>query len=200
MKRALALALIFLCAMLTGCAQTASSPAMYIEEAQLNQSETAIAKLLGANTQQLICDFKLDETVQSFHLNTYELKDGAWEQISGGGGHAWSGKEGRMALEFDVIPDGMRIAVQNGDDLSATKHTSAVQLDTTGMSRSTAMLSDRTEIVYGQEIPLVLQTYTDQMEHRSYMPETFFTPEVYAEEGFTHVYAITIMFSQEPLK
>ena len=184
----------------TACTPAAPSPAMYVEPAQLNQDEEAIAKLLGANTEQLIYDFKVDETVQSFYLTVYHLEDGAWTVFNGGGGYAWSGKEGRLALDFDVIPNGMRVALQHGDQFSATSHTASEPMDTENTSRSTSRLSSRTALVYEQEVPLVLQTYTDRMEHRSYSPESFFTPEVYAEGGFTDVYAITIMFSQTQLQ
>lgn len=198
MKRLLTLLLA--CILCTACTPVAPSPAMYVEPAQLNQDEEAIARLLGANTEQLIYDFRVDQTVQSFTLTVYHLEEGAWTVFNGGGGYAWSDTEGRLALDFDVIPDGMRVAIQHGDRLSATSHTAAELMDTENTSRSTSRLSNRTALVYEQEVPLVIQTYTNRMEHRSYSPESFFTPELFADGGFTDVYAVTIMFSQTPLQ
>lgn len=199
MKRCLIALILCLTLLLCGCTAE-KAPKMYVEPAQLTKQEDAIAKLLGANTDQLIYDFNLDKTVGSFQLNVYRLEDGQWVLSNGGGGCAWDNATGRLALGFDVIPDGMRVALQCGDDYSATQHTSAETMDTTGMSRSTSRLSSRTALTYDKEVPLVIQSFTDRMEHHSYAPESYFTPEVFADNGFTHVYAITIQFSQKPLE
>ena len=68
---------------LIACGNTAKKPALYIEKAQLSEQEESIAKLLGANSEQLIYDFKLDNTVTSVQINTYVLINGEWKPISG---------------------------------------------------------------------------------------------------------------------
>ena len=67
------------------------------------------------------------------------------------------------------------------------------------MSRTTALLSSRTEIVYEREIPIAVQINTTKNEVSSYDPEYFFQPEEYEKFGYEHVYALTVMFSREPL-
>ena len=192
--------LLLLClVLLCSCTPFSASPAMYIEPAQLNQQEAAIAKLLGAGSDHLLFDFKTDERVQSARVQVYELLDGAWEPLQGDG-FAWTGKQGRLALGFEVVPDSLRVAIQHGEHYSATTYTASERLDTANTSRSTVRLAGRTELSYNQEVPLVIQTFTDRAEHRSYAPESYFTPEVFASGGFTHVYAITLRFSQQPLE
>lgn len=199
MKRCMIALILCLTLLLCGCTAE-KAPKMYVEPAQLTKQEDAIVKLLGADPDQFIYDFTVDQTVKSFQLNVYCLEDGQWVPSNGGGGYAWDNPKGRLALGFGVIPNGMRVALQCGDDYSATRHTSAEPMDTTGMSRGISRLSSRTALTYDQEVPLVIQSFTDRMEHYSYTPESYFTPEVFADKGFTHVYAITIQFSQNPLE
>ncbi len=96
---------------LTACNQTPQKPEMYIEKAELTGQEENLAKLLGVNENQRIYDFKLDDTVQTVRVNMYELKDGSWKLISGGGGQQFSDSRGRMALRFDKLSEGMRVAI-----------------------------------------------------------------------------------------
>ena len=78
-------ALIALLALLAGCSAEAA-PSMYIEPAKLDEKEEAVAKLLGADTDQHLFDVVLDGTARKVSVCTYELVDGAWELRSGGGG------------------------------------------------------------------------------------------------------------------
>ena len=79
-------ALLVLLALLAGCSAGAA-PAMYIQPAELNEEEEAVAKLLGADTDQHLFDVVLDGTAKTVRVNTYVLEDGKWELVTGGGGH-----------------------------------------------------------------------------------------------------------------
>ena len=68
-----------------------------------------------------------------------------------------------------------------------------------GLGRTTAFLSERTEIVYEREIPLAIQISTAKNDVLSYNPSYFFQPEEYEKLDYEHVYALTVTFSQEPL-
>lgn len=68
-----------------------------------------------------------------------------------------------------------------------------------GMATTTSYLSNRTEIVYEKEVPIAVQIVTSKNEISSYDPEYFFQPEEYEKFGYEHVYALTVLFSQEPL-
>lgn len=182
---------------LVACGNTAKKPAIYIEKAQLSEQEESIAKLLGANSEQLIYDFKLDNNVKSVQINTYELINGAWKLVSGGGGKAFSDDKGRLALDFGNLAEGLRVAFQSEHSSSSTRCSTEPTEDFTGMSRATSILNDLTEITYEQEIPLVIQILTAQNSVSSYNVEYFFTPDKYEKHGYEHIYAITIRFSQK---
>ena len=195
------IALFALLALLAGCSAEAA-PSMYIEPAELDEKEEAVAKLLGADTDQHLFDVVLDGTAKKVSVNTYELEDGEWKLVTGGGGMALKEgvKEGRMAFGFEDLRGEYREAVQFGKDFTAVKYGSPDALDDPeGMGRATSLLSDRTEIVYEKEIPLAIQINTTKNEVRSYDPEYFFQPEEYEKFGYEHVYALTVTFSQEPL-
>lgn len=100
MKRAWAMLLsVLLIFTLSACTQS-NTHQMYIEEAQLTEEEQNIANLLGVNQDYRLYDFKLDDTVKSIQINTYELTDGKWHLVSGGGGLSFEDSCGRFALSF----------------------------------------------------------------------------------------------------
>lgn len=195
------IALFALLALLAGCSAEAA-PAMYIQPAQLTEEEEAVAKLLGADTDQHLFDVVLDGTAKKVSVNTYMLADGEWKLVTGGGGMALKEgvKQGRMAFGFEDLRGEYREAVQFGKDFTAVKYGSPDDLDDPeGLGRTTSFLSNRTEIVYGQEIPLAIQINTSRNEVLSYDTEYFFQPEEYEKFGYEHVCALTVTFSQEPL-
>lgn len=199
MKKACVLVAL-LALVLCGCtAQVA--PGMYIQPAELNEEEEAVAKLLGADTDQHLFDVVLDGTAKKVSVCTYELVDGAWELRSGGGGMALKegAKEGRMAFGFEDLRGSLRKAVQFGDDFFASSHEIPKEKTEENLGRTTSFLSNRTEIVYEREVPLAVQINTNSNGIISYDVEYFFRPEEYAKSGYEHVYALTVTFSQEPL-
>lgn len=192
--------LVMLC--LSACSAQAA-PAMYIQPAELNEEEEAIAKLLGADTSQHLYDIVLDGTAKKMSVRSYELIDGKWEIFSGGGGMALKedAKKGRVAFGFEELRKDFRQAIQFGKDCSAVGlHRPEEETEEPdGMSTTTSYLSNRTEIVYGEEIPIAVQIITSKNEVSSYDPEYYFQPEEYEKHGYEHVYALTVLFSQEPL-
>ena len=204
MKKAFAL-LVLLALVLCGCSSAGAAPAMYIQPAELDEKEEAVAKLLGADTDQHLFDVVLDGTAKKVSVCIYELVDGEWELRSGGGGFSLNevrddARKGRMAFGFEDLRGEYREALQFGKDFTAVKYGSSEDLDDPeGMGRTTSFLSNRTEIVYGQEIPLAIQINTSKNEVVSYFTEYFFHPEEYEKFGYEHVYALTVTFSQEPL-
>lgn len=178
---------------LVGCDYEVSVPTMYLEPAQLTEEEENMANLLGLYTKYHIFDFVVDDSIQSIQVNTYQLRDGAWDLISGGGGHAFSDPCGRIALGVDRIPDGLRVALQSEHTNSSNSHTSAPETDFKLMSYTTSFLSDQTDIIYEQEIPLVIQIIKDDIN--SCHVEDFSNPEEFAE--YEYVYAIAVRFSQK---
>lgn len=186
---------------LGGCSAKADTPSMYIQPAELTEEEESIAKLLGADTDQHLFDVVLDGTAKKVSVCAYELVDGQWELFSGAAGIALAEdvtQKGRMAFGFEDLRGDFREALQFEESFSAVSWHGPEE-EEEGMSRTTSFLSNRTEIVYEQQIPIAVQINTTKNEVSSYDPEYFFQPEEYAKFGYEHVYALTVTFSREPL-
>ena len=184
---------------MVGCSDTEkTAEKMYIEPAQLTEEEEKIAALLGLDTHQKIYDFVLDETVQSIQVNTYRLMDGEWKLETGGGGQAFSDATGRIALSFERLDEGIRIAIQSEHTGGSTKYDSERNEDLNEIgSYTTSILSEKTEFVYEEEIPLAVQIITSKNEVVSYQVDYFNSPEEYEKFGYEGVFAITVRFSQK---
>ena len=177
-----------------------STSKMYIEPAQLTEEEENIAELLELNTKYRIFDFVLDDTVQSIQVNTYRLMDGEWKLETGGGGQAFSDANGRIALGFERLDEGIRSAIQSEHIGGATEYKSERSEDLKEIGGyATSVLSEKTEIVYEEEIPLVIQVITSKNEVAAYQPDYFHYPERYEELGYEGVFAVTIRFSKKTL-
>ena len=184
---------------MVGCSDTPKTDEkMYIEPAQLTEEEEKIARLLGLNTEQRIFDFELDETVKSIQVNTYRLIDGEWKLETGGGGQAFSDRDGRIALAFDRLDEGIRITMQSDHTGGSTEYKSErnEDLDEIG-SFATSVLSEKTEVYYEEEIPLAVQVITSNNQIMSYQVDYFHSLEEYEKLGYEGVFAITIRFSQK---
>ena len=164
----------------------------------MSRLEEQIAALLGLNTKQCIFDFVLDDTVQSIQVNTYRLIDGEWKLETGGGGQAFSDVKGRIALGFERLDEGIRIAIQSEHTGGSTEYKSERNKELEEIDASaTSFLSQKTEITYEEEIPLALQVITSKNEIVSYTVDYFNSPEEYEKLGYEGVFAITIRFSQK---
>lgn len=184
---------------MAGCAdKEKNEKKMYIETAQLTEEEEEIASLLGLNTEQRIYDFTLDESVQSIQVNTYRLMDGEWKLEAGGGGQAFSDTTGRIALGFERLDEGNRIAIQGEHTDGSTEYKSERNEDLNEIgSFATSVLSGKAEVVYEKEIPLAVQIITSKNEVVSYQVDYFHSPEEYEKLGYEGVFAITVRFSQK---
>ena len=150
------------------------------------------------NTEQRIYDFTLDESVQSIQVNTYRLMDGEWKLEAGGGGQAFSDTTGRIALGFERLDEGNRIAIQSEHTGGATEYNSERNEDLNEIgSFATSVLSEKTEFEYEEEIPLAVQIITSKNEVVSYKVDYFHSPEEYEKLGYEGVFAITVRFSQK---
>lgn len=200
MKRLIALFFVITAMIcIVGCSDTPEKVnKMYIEPAQLTVEEERIAALLGLNTKQRIFDFVLDETVQSIQVNTYRLIDGEWKLETGGGGQAFSDVKGRIALGFERLDDGIRIAIQSEHTGGSTEYKSERNEDLAEIGGfATSILSEKKEFNYEEEIPLAVQVITSKNEIVSYQVDYFNSPKEYEKLGYEGVFAITIRFSEK---
>lgn len=202
MKKAFAmlLAVLTVCS-LPGCAgekQQSTEPEMYIEPAQLNGDEKKMAQLLGGMEGQSVFDFSVDDKVQSLIITTWKLEDGQWVEYMLDS-QRLDESSGRIALSFENLTAGCRISVQTQSGFSASTRHGEADEELEGMGCTTAYLPQRKEIEYGEDIALVIQTFTDKNEVISYDPDYFEHPEEYEKLGYEGVFAVTACFSQEPL-
>ena len=117
---------------------------------------------------------------------------------SGGGGQAFSDTKGRMALGFERLDEGMRVAIQSEHTGGSTEYQSERNEDLKEIgSFATSILSQKTEFSYEEEIPLVVQVITSKNEIVSSILDDFYSPEEYEKLGYEGVFAITIQFSQK---
>ena len=196
--------IIIMSASYTSCASQSAQSEMSIRKAELTEEELRMAQLIGSQSALSditgsIFDFSVDESVEKLQLNTYRLNDGEWELISGGGGEAVEDTEGRIALNFGNIGDGMRIAIQSENTSSSTDWKTSEPQNLDGVSTATSYLTEVTEIEYEKEIHLVVQISTKANSISSYGTGYFYSPEKYEEQGYENVYAVTVRFSQEKL-
>lgn len=197
------LILLFTCTilLLSFCACTPKKPIdrLYIDKAKLTDEEKNIAQLLGNDADNTIYDFVVDDTVNSMQINTYKLNGANWEKISGGGKYAFRDTNGRVALTFETISEGYRIALQSKNENSAVESVIRPTNQYENLSRTTSFLCNETPIEYEKEIPLVIQILTNKNTVSSYNVDYFFKPEEYEKLGYEHVFAITVQFSQKEL-
>lgn len=206
MKRGIVLLMAALMLLtLSGCSQggeqegkTAEGNEMYIEPARLNEDEKKMAQLLGGMEGQTIFDFSADDTVRSLIITTWKLEDGQWVEYMLDS-QRLDESSGRIALSFEDLTAGCRIAVQTQSGFSASTRHGEADEELEGMGCTTAYLPQRKEIKYGEDIALVIQTFTDKNEVISYDPDYFAHPEEYEKLGYEGVFAVTACFSQEPL-
>lgn len=192
----LSLLLIALLLFLAGCGQTAGKTAMYIQPAVLTEGEQSIARLLGADQHAVIYDFVLDDSVQSMQLSAWTLIDGAWQPLQNG----WlemKDARGRIALTYDRIPEYLRVAMHSEHHDRATAFSAEPDASLDGLHVGSSRLAEKTEIVYDQELPLVVQYMADSNAMRTWNPDAFHRPAELAAQGYAHVYAITVQFSQQ---
>lgn len=170
--------------------------AMTIAPAQLSEEEQNLARLLALGMESYhIFEFQVSGA-QSFQFNTYELVDGDWSRIQGGGGAVLDAESGRIALTFGKITDGVRLALQREDGrFTATSYQPEPGDDVSGMTFATSALDGTQTIELEQEIPLVLQVATAKNEVRMYQVDYFGMPRELAKHDYEHVYAITVVFS-----
>ncbi len=192
MKRLLGLMVAMLMA-LCGCS---ANDGMRIEPAQLTSKEAKIAALMGADVAASIFDFCVGQDVKSMSVRVYRAEDGAWEPY-GGGSFAMDAAEGRIFLDFGRLSEGLRVAVQAGEDSFSSAREIPADTALDGMACLTSWGGGE-PVVYGKEIPLVVQVFDRGSGIESLGTAAFGEPEKFA--GYDAAFAVTVAFSTEELE
>lgn len=202
-KRYCALFLAALLALaLGGCrAAPTGGGSKTIAPVELTKEETALAQLLNVNMDGYrIFDYQVgkagDGGVKSVQITLYELKDGEWAPVSQNR-RALSDPDGRIALGFSKIPEGVELTLQSETMLGTSTLETAPGDNASSMTYATSVLTGSAPIELDKETPLVVQIATTKSEISSYDVKYFEMPREYAKHGYEHVYAITVMFSEK---
>lgn len=191
--------ILLLCGMIFSMAACKSKEeTMYIEPAQLSEEEKNIGNLLGVDKNHVIYDFAVGDDVQTMEVNVYRLVDGKWDMISKDSQEFYD-RTGRLALSYDKIAEGVRIALQNDAKNGSASYEPIIEDDFSKMTVATNKLDSRTELVFEKEMPLVLQIMTSKNEIRTSSTEQFFEPDMLEKQGHEYIYAITVRFSKKTI-
>lgn len=202
-KRYCALFLAALLALaLGGCrAAPTGGGSKTIAPAELTQEETALAQLLNVNMDGYrIFDYQVgkagDGGVKSVQITLYELKEGEWAPVSQNR-RALSDPDGRIALGFSKIPEGVELTLQSENMLDTSTLETVPGDNASSMTYATSVLTGSASIELDKETPLVVQIATTKSEICSYDVKYFEMPREYDKHGYEHVYAITALFSEK---
>lgn len=168
-----------------------TSSEMYIEQAQLNDDEKNILSLMDVKNNGVICDFVVDENVESVYITVYKYKDGAWKEYTRDS-RLFADTEGRIGLAYEDMGNGMKTSFQGEHDNGSTEfYPDTEDIYNTGRMQST--LNTRETVEYNKEIPVAIQVYTGDNGPSSVGLESFFEPDTLS--GCADAYAVTIEFS-----
>ena len=126
-------------------------------------------------------------------ISTYQLEDGSWSVISREDRQVMN-KKGRIALGFDNIGDGIRVALQDSETGVVSSYTTDAVAGCGDMGWAAGVLSGHEKISYDEEKPLILQVVTSGNPVNYYLVQYFYTPEVYEDYDYEQVFAVTIRF------
>lgn len=202
-KRYCALLLSGLLALaLCGCgAGPVKGGAKTIAPAELTPEESALAQLLNVKLDGYrIFDFAVgkagDGGVKSVQITLYELKEGEWAPVSQNR-RALSDPDGRIALGFSKIPEGVELTLQSESLTSTLTLDAPTGVSASSLTYATSVLTGSAPIELDKETPLVVQIATTKSEISSYDVKYFEMPREYDKHGYEHVYAITALFSEK---
>lgn len=192
MRMLLALAAVL---MLSACGER--TPSAYVRGAQLSK-ESAVADLLSGDDGACLFDFHAPRGAKSARFRIYKLKGGAWRAVDGESTFAVSAPSGRIALQFDKIPDGVRVSL-TGDGVSLHHDFAGKKADTAGRTRAISQLEEAQSAECGREIPLVIQYFSNREKIDALAVDSFYHPEKYGKENGDLIYAVTVTFRTQAL-
>lgn len=167
-----------------------------IEIAALTKEETKILELFGIGADSKIFDYKVDSKAKVMKVKLYTLDENMkWIEKGSSAGNIKDSK-GRIAVSINNKDSSFRVAFQNKGGMTATGSAAQLWRDVSGLSKGAAW-ANSSDIVYGQEIPLVIQIATKSNAINAFDVYSFSDMEKL--KGHDTVIAITITFLQEEL-
>lgn len=193
--RLLCLALAVVLALLTGCRGQTPQAGSALEPYELSQDQEELLELLGLSDTVGVIKFTGPEEATALSIDTYVLRDGAWETTGGGqlsreeAGEPWEGLAAIQSREDYSI--GLRVRTEG--IASYTTDAAAPESDPQGWTLQ--FLDEETPIVLGEPIPVALFLYSGDGSLRTHALTDFADPAAFDGEGLALVQAVTLTFT-----
>lgn len=193
--RLLCLALAVVLALLTGCGNQTPQAGSALEPYELSQDQEELLELLGLSDTVGVIKFTGAEEATALSIDTYVLRDGAWETTGGGqlsreeAGEPWEGLAAIQSREDYSI--GLRVRTEGIS--SYTTDAAAPESDPQGWTLQ--FLDEETPIVLGEPAPVALFLYSGDGSLRTHALTDFADPAAFDGEGLALVQAVTLTFT-----
>lgn len=193
--RLLCLALAAVLALLTGCGNQTPQAGSALEPYELSQDQEELLELLGLSDRVGVIKFTGAEEATALSIDTYVLRDGAWETTGGGqisreeAGEPWEGLAAIQNREDYSI--GLRVRTEG--IASYTTDAAAPESDPQGWALQ--FLDEETPVVLGEPIPVALFLYSGDGSLRTHALTDFADPAAFDGEGLALVQAVTLTFT-----
>lgn len=193
--RLLCLALAVVLALLTGCRGQTPQAGSALEPYELSQDQEELLELLGLSGRVGVIKFTGAEEATALSIDTYVLRDGAWETTGGGqlsreeAGEPWEGLAAIQSREDYSI--GLRVRTEG--IASYTTDAAAPESDPQGWALQ--FLDEETPVVLGEPIPVALFLYSGDGSLRTHALTDFADPAAFDGEGLALVQAVTLTFT-----
>ena len=193
--RLLCLALAVVLALLTGCGNQTPQAGSTLEPYELSQDQEELLELLGLSDTVGVIKFTGPEEATALSIDTYVLRDGAWETTGGGqisreeAGEPWEGLAAIQSREDYSI--GLRVRTEG----IASYTTDPAEPDSDPQGWTLQFLEEETPITLGEPVPVALFLYSGDGSLRTHPLTDFADPAAFDGEDLALVQAVTLTFT-----
>lgn len=193
--RLLCLALAVVLTLLTGCGNQTPQAGSTLGPYELSQDQEELLELLGLSGTVGVVAFTGPEDATQLSIDTYVLRDGAWETTGGGqisreeAGEPWEGLAAIQSREDYSI--GLRVRTEG--IASYTTDAAAPESDPQGWALQ--FLDEEMPVVLGEPAPVALFLYSGDGSLRTHALTDFAAPAAFDGEGLALVQAVTLTFT-----
>lgn len=193
--RLLCLALAVVLALLTGCGNQTPQAGSSLGPYELSQNQEELLELLGLSDTVGVIKFTGAEEATALSIDTYVLRDGAWETTGGGqlsreeAGEPWEGLAAIQSREDYSI--GLRVRTEG--IASYTTDAAAPESDPQGWTLQ--FLDEEMPVVLGEPAPVALFLYSGDGSLRTHALTDFADPAAFDGEDLALVQAVTLTFT-----
>lgn len=193
--RLLCLALAVVLILLAGCRGQTPQAGSTLGPYELSQEQEELLELLGLSDRVGVIKFTGAEEATALSIDTYVLRDGAWETTGGGqisreeAGEPWEGLAAIQSREDYSI--GLRVRTEG--IASYTTDAAAPESDPQGWALQ--FLDEEMPVVLGEPAPVALFLYSGDGSLRTHALTDFADPAAFDGEGLALVQAVTLTFT-----